>query len=45
MDVDTYDSRTLQRCQGYMMKFYGHEMMRTRAFTNHHRLMNTGDLT
>ena len=44
MDFDTYDSRTLQRCQGFMTKFFGDELVRTRSFTNHHRLLNTSEL-
>ena len=45
MNFDINDSRTLKRCQGYMTKFFGDELVRTRAFTNHHRLLNTSDLT
>ena len=44
MDFDTYDSRTLKRCQGYMTKFYGDRLERTHNFTNYHRLLNTSEL-
>ena len=45
MDFDTYDQRTIERCQGYISKFYGDELVRTHNFTNYLKKKITSDLT